>query len=147
MNYYFCIFILIIGLGVQQGLADSQLYIPKELEIQKHTSTSTLPPTAISSGMEASDILNRFGRPDKKVIESVEGRESWYYGGAVIFFSDGVVSAWSDNGVLKDRLALARIQGYQGGDVDVLYKGGWLNAWTPQDALSRQAILEEVITD
>ena len=138
----FLIFVLIIGF-VSPAYAETYEGIPKSLVLKE--SRRRITPISLRAEMAADEVASRFGSPDKKVIEDESNKESWYYGGAVVFFSNNVVTAWSDNGVLKDREALAKIQGNHGGEVDVFYKGGWLNAWTPQTPLSHRRMLDEVL--
>ena len=99
----------------------------------------------LSPGMSVSQVEELFGAPDTKSVRQGANRESWYYGGSVVFFLNEKVTAWSDNGSLSERQAMAKFQTQNDGDSEILYEGGWLNIWTPQESLSRNAVLDEII--
>lgn len=99
----------------------------------------------IAPGMLIDDVQKVFGAPDTKSVRQGSTRQSWYYGGAVVFFADGAVTAWSDDGSLIERQGLSKFQTATDSESDVLYEGGWLNLWTPQEPLSRSVVLDELI--
>lgn len=116
--------------------------VPAQAQDAPQLSTKAL---NITPGMQIDEVQKVFGAPDTKSVRQGSTRQSWYYGGAVVFFADGVVTAWSDDGSLLERQGLSKFQTAADSESDVLYEGGWLNLWTPQEPLSRSVVLDELI--
>ena len=75
-------------------------------------------------------ILEKFGLPDQKRVESKE-RESWYYGRSINIFSSGRVVGWSDAGELLERKNLAQVEKKPESEQPAGPVDAWENAWTP----------------
>jgi hypothetical protein len=101
----------------------------------------------ISPGMSQEQVLGNFGEPDRRVVNEDSSKETWHYGGAVIFFSNRVVSAWSGGSGLNDRALLSRLRSEGGAEQDYYLSNYWLNDWTAQRRASRQYIVDGVIHD
>lgn len=99
----------------------------------------------IRADMTPEEVQKYFGLPDTKSLRQGSRRMSWYYGNSVIFFLDNRVSAWTNDGTLTERQEMAQFQPEAAVESDILYEGGWLNAWTPQEPISKKAILAELI--
>ena len=96
------------------------------------------------SGMEMDQAKRAFGEPDR--IEGItDGSERWFYGTSELYFSNGKVVLWRDYGDFNKRKQLTALKPKK--KADSRSESGWVNSWTPSEALSPEDVVEEIVSD
>jgi len=101
------------------------------------------PVDTLRAGLSAEYVGAQFGAPDEVVKTSAGEGERWRYGESSIFFRDGRVTAWSDNGDLgarRERLAFTTPDKPR---FKYFFQMGWKNAVTPLGQVRIEQLLEQ----
>ena len=96
------------------------------------------------NGVASTSIIERFGKPDRKV-KSGPVSEMWYYDRAVVFFTNRKVVAWTH----AEDLIKSEIDSFKNSkqnDNVNRHQEGWKNPWTPEEEIiNEKEILDELI--
>ena len=100
------------------------------------------------AGLTEEEVSLRLGPPDENRAAGDPQRQTWVYGRSLLFFTDGRVAAWSDNGDLRNRESLAKLR-----DNTVPKKREqaeeriWQNAWTPRPRIPVEEVIDDILKD
>lgn len=95
-------------------------------------------------GLTTDEVTKHFGPPDRKREDDSLQTQSWYYGESVIFFAQGQITGWSDQGELASREEMDRFR-LQNHNPYGFEEKGWFNVWTPQKPESMERVIDEIL--
>jgi hypothetical protein len=92
-------------------------------------------------GLRPEEVIRRLGQPDQRELS--EDQERWIYGQSIVFFTGGVVTAWSDQGDFQPRLIVRSLQKNESGDP--ADQDGWETAWRRQKPVAPEDVVDEIL--
>lgn len=93
-------------------------------------------------GLTEDQLTELLGKPDKVLKEGE--RNEWTYGNSLIFFSNGVVNGWSDEGEFESRKFTASFNPPDKMRKNKLKEtevGGWENSWQREDPVTSDDVI------
>ncbi len=92
----------------------------------------------ILNDLSEKQIIKTYGKPDK-IVKSSKKQSQWIYGESLIFFSEGKVSAWSDQGdLLNNKSEFLKLD---------IYMKNWDNPWSYRTKENKEKIFLDYLED